>query len=44
MRSYPSDVAFTPAVKAVAPSGTVPFLEHEGAQVWESLAIGEYCA
>jgi glutathione S-transferase len=29
----------TPAVKAATPSGTVPFLGHEGARVWESLAI-----
>lgn len=34
----------TPAVKAAAPAGLVPFLEHEGARVWESLAICEYCA
>ena len=34
----------TPTVKAATPSGTVPFLEHEGARVWESLAICEYCA
>jgi glutathione S-transferase len=34
----------SPAVKAVSPSGTVPYLEHEGAHVWESLAIAEYCA
>jgi glutathione S-transferase len=34
----------SPAVKAVSPSGTVPYLEHEGARVWESLAIAEYCA
>jgi len=34
----------TPAVKAAAPAGLVPFLEHDGARVWESLAIGEYCA
>lgn len=34
----------TAAVKAVAPSGTVPFLEHRGAKVWESLSICEYCA
>jgi glutathione S-transferase len=34
----------TPAVKAVSPGGTVPYLEHRGAAVWESLAIGEYCA
>jgi glutathione S-transferase len=34
----------TPAVKAVSPSGLVPCLVHQGATVWESLAIGEYCA
>lgn len=34
----------TPAVKAASPNGMVPYLEHEGARVWESLAIGEYCA
>ncbi|MBD0274140.1 MAG: glutathione S-transferase family protein [Acetobacteraceae bacterium] len=34
----------TPAVKAATPSGTVPLLEHDGARVWESLAICEYCA
>ncbi|PZW44890.1 glutathione S-transferase [Humitalea rosea] len=34
----------TPAIKAVAPAGLVPFLEHQGALVWESLAICEYCA
>lgn len=34
----------TPAVKAASPSGFVPYLEHRGARVWESLAIGAYCA
>lgn len=34
----------SPAVKAVSPSGLVPYLEHEGARVWDSLAIAEYCA
>ena len=34
----------TPAVKAATPAGLVPFLEHGGARVWESLAICEYCA
>ena len=34
----------TPAVMAVAPGGTVPYLEHRGIKVWESLAICEYCA
>jgi glutathione S-transferase len=32
------------AVKAVSPSGMVPYLEHDGAHIWESLAIAEYCA
>ena len=34
----------TPGVKAVSPGGTVPYLEHQGARLWESLAICEYCA
>lgn len=34
----------TPAVRAISPSGTVPILEHDGARIWDSLAILEYCA
>lgn len=34
----------TPAVARVTPSGLVPYLEHRGRRVWESLAICEYCA
>ena len=34
----------TSAVKDVTPNGLVPYLEHRGAKVWESLAILEYCA
>ena len=34
----------TPAIKTVSPGGTVPYLEHNGAKIWESLAIAEYCA
>jgi len=34
----------TPGVKAVSPNGMVPYLEHDGAKIWESLAIAEYCA
>jgi glutathione S-transferase len=34
----------TPAVRAVSPGGTVPYLEHAGNRVWDSLAIAEYCA
>ena len=34
----------TSAVRDVTPHGLVPYLEHRGARVWESLAILEYCA
>jgi glutathione S-transferase len=34
----------TEAVKQVSPNGLVPYLEHLGAKVWESIAIAEYCA
>ena len=34
----------TPAVKATSPSGFVPYLVHRGLRIWDSLAIGEYCA
>ncbi len=34
----------TPAIKSATPAGLVPYLEHRGARIWESLAIGEYCA
>jgi glutathione S-transferase len=34
----------TAAVKAATDGATVPFLEHRGNRVWESLAICEYCA
>jgi glutathione S-transferase len=34
----------TPEVKAISPGGTVPYLEHRGACIWETLAIAEYCA
>jgi glutathione S-transferase len=40
----PLDGGHTPAIKAATPSGTVPYLEHKGVRLWESLAIGEYCA
>ena len=33
----------TPALR-MTPAGLVPFLEHDGARVWDSLAICEYCA
>lgn len=34
----------TSAVAAVSPSGLVPYLQHGGHDVWDSLAIAEYCA
>lgn len=34
----------TPAVKVASPSGLVPYLVHRGVMVWETIAIGEYCA
>jgi len=34
----------TVAVQQATPAGLVPYLEHDGARVWESLAICEYCA
>lgn len=34
----------TAAISRLSPNGLVPYLEHRGARVWESLAICEYCA
>jgi glutathione S-transferase len=34
----------TRAIADLSPNGLVPFLEHNGARVWESLAIVDYCA
>ena len=34
----------TPAIGELSPNGLVPYLEHRGARVWESLAVCEYCA
>lgn len=34
----------TAAIKPITPAGMVPYLEHQGARIWESLAICEYCA
>jgi glutathione S-transferase len=34
----------TSALQGVTPTGLVPYLEHDGARIWESLAIAEYCA
>jgi glutathione S-transferase len=40
----PMSAAKTAAITAISPNGLVPYLEHDGAKVWESLAIAEYCA
>lgn len=32
------------AIMAASPTGLVPYLEHRGAKVWETVAIAEYCA
>jgi glutathione S-transferase len=34
----------TSAIQGRTPANLVPYLEHEGARIWESLAICEYCA
>ena len=34
----------TPAIGQLSPNGLVPYLEHRGARVWESLSVCEYCA
>jgi glutathione S-transferase len=40
----PMSEGTTPAIKDTMPAGLVPYLEHDGARVWETLAIAEYCA
>ena len=42
VRMVPLTNGDTPGVRAL-PSRLVPFLEHGGLQIWESLAIAEYC-
>ncbi|HEY0425174.1 MAG TPA: glutathione S-transferase family protein, partial [Rhodopila sp.] len=34
----------TKAIAELSPNGLVPFLDHNGVRVWESLAICDYCA
>ncbi len=34
----------TPAIARLSPNGLVPYLEHRGARVWESLSLCDYCA
>jgi glutathione S-transferase len=40
----PIEAGPSAALKAATPAGLVPYLEHRGARIWESLAIAEYCA
>jgi glutathione S-transferase len=40
----PLEAGPSAAVAAATPAGLVPYLEHKGARVWESIAIAEYCA
>ncbi len=34
----------TEAIAGISPNGLLPYLEHRGVRVWESLAVCEYCA
>jgi glutathione S-transferase len=34
----------TPEIARLSPNGLVPYLEHRGARVWESLSVCDYCA
>jgi glutathione S-transferase len=34
----------TPQIRHGMPAGLVPYLEHDGARIWDSLAIAEYSA
>lgn len=34
----------SPEAAALSPSGLVPYLEHRGLAIWDSMAIAEYCA
>jgi len=40
----PLRAGVTEAIRAVSPNGLVPYLEHRGATLWESIAIAEYCS
>ncbi len=40
----PMAESHTPAIRGAMPAGLVPVLEHDGQRIWDSLAIGEYCA
>jgi glutathione S-transferase len=34
----------TPDIQRLSPNGLVPYLEHRGARIWESLSVCDYCA
>jgi glutathione S-transferase len=34
----------TPLIEQMSPNKLVPYLEHQGARVWETIAICDYCA
>jgi glutathione S-transferase len=34
----------TPEIARLSPNGLVPYLEHQGARVWECMSICDYCA
>jgi glutathione S-transferase len=40
----PLRMGVTEGIRALSPNGLVPYLEHRGARMWESIAIAEYCA
>lgn len=40
----PLSEGVTPALANATPTGLVPYLEHDGARIWESLSIAEYAA
>ena len=44
IKVIPLEAGPSPAIAQATGSGTVPYLEHDGARVWDSLAIAEYCA
>lgn len=39
----PIEAGATPAIAAATPAGLVPYLEHDGARIWETTSIVEYC-
>ena len=43
-RLIPLAGGHTPDIARATPAAMVPYLEHRGARVWESLAVCEYCA